>query len=128
VCSPDNPVGLQLRPQLRPDGSVEATFPCTVTFQGYTGLLHGGVIAALLDGIMTHCLFAHDISAVTAEIKVRFRSPVTIGIPVVARARRHSSHPPLHVVEAELIQGRQVKASAAAKFLERRQSQVTGRS
>ena len=121
VCSPTNPVGLQLRPELRADGSVEAVFPCDAAFQGYTGILHGGVTAALLDGIMTHCLFAHDVSAVTAQMTVRFRHPITIGTPVVAHARRKHSHSTLHVVEAELIQDGRVKATASAKFLERQQ-------
>jgi uncharacterized protein (TIGR00369 family) len=119
VCSPTNPAGLQLRPELRADGSVEAVFPCDAKFQGYTGILHGGVTAALLDGIMTHCLFAHGVSAVTAQMTVRFRHPIAISTPVVARARRKHSHSTLHVVEAELIQNHQVKATATAKFMER---------
>jgi len=119
VCSPTNPAGLQLRPELRADGSVEAVFPCDAKFQGYTGILHGGVTAALLDGIMTHCLFAHDVSAVTAQLSIRFRQPIAIGTPLIARARRKRSHGPLHILEAELIQNGQVKATASAKFMER---------
>jgi len=108
-----------LRPELCADGSVEAVFRCTEAFQGYTGILHGGVTCALLDGIMTHCLFAHDVNAVTAQLTVRFRYPIVIGKPVRVRARRKSFHAPLHVVEAELTQNGQIKATAAAKFLER---------
>jgi len=123
VCSPTNPLGLRLKPELCADGSVEAAFPCAPSFQGYAGILHGGVTAALLDGIMTHCLFAHDVSAVTAQLAIRFQSPVAIGVPVVARARRTRSHPPLHVVEAELIQEGRVMATASAKFVERHSNQ-----
>jgi uncharacterized protein (TIGR00369 family) len=119
VCSPTNPVGLHLHSQVQADGSVEAVFPCAPSFQGYTGILHGGVTAALLDGIMTHCLFAHDVSAVTAQLTIRYRHPIRIGTPVIAHARRTRSHPPLHVVNAELSQADQIMAIATAKFLER---------
>ncbi|MCG3146922.1 MAG: hypothetical protein PCFJNLEI_00357 [Verrucomicrobiae bacterium] len=120
VCSPTNPVGMQLHPDLRADGSVAAVFPCAAVFQGYPGILHGGITASLLDGIMTHCLFAHDVSAVTAELTIRFRHPIAIGTPVTVRAWRKRSHSMLHLVAAELVQNDQVKTTASAKFLERK--------
>ncbi len=122
VCSSGNLLGLQLQPRLCDDGSVEAAFPCPPSFQGYTGILHGGVTAALLDGIMTHCLFAHDVSAVTAQLTIRYRHPIRISMTVIARAWQTRSHPPLHIVAAELSQAGQIMATATAKFLERANS------
>jgi acyl-coenzyme A thioesterase PaaI-like protein len=58
VCSPSNPMGLALRYSPQPDRSVAANFLGNCALEGYSGLLHGGVIAALLDGAMTNCLFA----------------------------------------------------------------------
>jgi acyl-coenzyme A thioesterase PaaI-like protein len=37
------------------DGGVEAHFDCSRIFEGYSHRIHGGVIAALLDGAMTNC-------------------------------------------------------------------------
>jgi acyl-coenzyme A thioesterase PaaI-like protein len=119
VCSGSNPMGLALRYRAQPDGSVAATFRGNCTLEGFTGLLHGGLIAALLDGAMTNCLFAHGSTAMTAELKVRYREPVTISEEMHIQAWMERSWPPLYLLRAELKQGDRIKATAAAKFMER---------
>ena len=118
VCGRAQGGGLGLRFSLRDDGSVEARFDCEPIFQGYDGVLHGGLASALLDGAMTNCLFARGVVAVTAELTIRFRRPVEVGRPLIARARVSYVREPLHVVEAELIQDGEVKATAIGKFME----------
>jgi acyl-coenzyme A thioesterase PaaI-like protein len=81
--------------------------------------MHGGMIASLLDGAMTNCLFAHGHIAMTGELKVRYREPVIIGEEMLLRAWITRSQPPLHLLEAELKQEGCVKATASAKFVER---------
>lgn len=119
VCSRANGSGLGLSFSLRDDGGVEALFECTARFQGYEGLLHGGVTSSLLDGAMTNCLFAHGLVAVTAEMTVRFRHPITVGSPLMVRANIIQSQSPLHIVEAQIIQEGRVKAKAQGKFMDR---------
>jgi uncharacterized protein (TIGR00369 family) len=120
VCGRENPRGLHLQFSLASDGGVEASFDCQKVFEGYDNHLHGGVIAALLDGAMTNCLFAHGHLAVTAELTVRYRQPVAIGRPATVRAWiRQSSHG-LHRMQAELQQENRLRVSAKATFLERR--------
>jgi acyl-coenzyme A thioesterase PaaI-like protein len=100
------------------DGGVEAHFDCARIFEGYSHRIHGGVIAALLDGAMTNCLFAHGRVAVTAELTVRYRYPVMTDHQATVRAWiRESSHR-LHRVRAELLQDGQLLARATARFLE----------
>jgi len=77
------------------------------------------MIASLLDGAMTNCLFAHGLVAMTAELKVRYRKPVFIGQEMTIRAWITRSQPPLHLLEAELKQEGCIKAIASAKFMER---------
>jgi len=101
-----------------PDGSVQGKFTASEVFAGYVGRLHGGVIAALLDGVMTNCLFAHGCRAVTAELTVRYRHPVAAVGCLAVRAWLTRSRAPLHYVEAELRQGSQVKVTALGKFIE----------
>jgi uncharacterized protein (TIGR00369 family) len=101
------------------DGSVRAVFECNRRWQGYDGLLHGGVTSSLLDGAMTNCLFARGIVAVTAEMRVRFRHPVESDTPAEVRAHVSRSQSPLHVLEAEIVQGGLVKAIATGKFMEK---------
>ena len=118
VCSSTNPMGLGQEFALQPDGSVESTFAGSEMFEGYSGLLHGGVTAALLDGAMTNCLFAHGIEALTAELTVRYREPVAVRGKITTSARLVESHGRLHLLRAELRQDGRVKATALGKFVE----------
>ena len=117
VCGGGNPMGLGLRFTVAEDGGVESTFTGSACFEGYTGRLHGGLIAALLDGAMTNCLFAHGCEAVTAELTVRYRHPVAPAARLTVRAWLTESREPLHLLRAELRQDEQVKAIALGKFL-----------
>ena len=78
LCSCGSPTGLGQEFVLQPDGSVRGVFAASAPFEGYSGLLHGGIAAAFLDGAMTNCLFAHGVQALTAELTVRYREPVVV--------------------------------------------------
>lgn len=117
VCGAANPLGLKMEFTLQPDGSVEGVFAGGPMFQGYDGVLHGGVIAALLDGAMTNCIFAHGCVAVTAELTVRYRQAVAAEEKVIVRAWLEQSTSRLLRLRAELLQNNTLKASAIAKFM-----------
>lgn len=118
VCGPSNDRGLHLQFMSLEDGSVQAFFDCGKAFEGYAGSLHGGVISALLDGAMTHCIFARGRAGVTAELKVRYRHPVVTDHIATVRGWIQRSSPPLYLMEAELLQGGRLKATATAKFMD----------
>jgi acyl-coenzyme A thioesterase PaaI-like protein len=59
-----------------------APFTPSPAFEGYGGMIHGGIISTLLDEIMAWSLYHLDIWAVTATMSTRFRKPVEIGVPV----------------------------------------------
>jgi hypothetical protein len=67
ACCPENKFGLKLDFQDAGGGAVQATFDCSVAFEGYPGQLHGGIISTLLDSAMANCLFAQNLQGVTAE-------------------------------------------------------------
>lgn len=117
VCSPAHPLGLAQEFTSQPDGSVTSTFDSRPVFEGYAGLLHGGVTAALLDGAMTNCLFAHGIEALTAELTVRYRQPVSAVGKIVVRGWLIESHGRLHLLGADLRQDEHVKVTALGKFM-----------
>ena len=110
-------MGLALRYGAEPDGSVSASFLGNCALEGYPGWLHGGVIAALLDGAMTNCLFARGIPAVTAELRVRYVEPGASAETLTVRARLESSSHGLHQLNAEIEQGGKLKAAASASFM-----------
>ena len=118
VCSQSNPLGLGLEFTVNDDGSVSASLHGHSALEGFQGCLHGGMIASLLDGAMTNCLFAGGRVAMTAELKVRYRKPVFIAQEMLIRAWITRSHSPLHLLEAELEQEGCIKATASAKFFE----------
>ena len=118
-CSSASPLGLGLEFLVREDGGVQATFPCEETYQGYPGLMHGGVTSMLLDAAMTNCLFSHGKVGVTARLIVRFLLPVATDHTAVICAWLRDFSPPLFVLEAELTQGGRIMASAAGKFIDR---------
>ena len=118
ICSSSNRCGLDLRFALCDDGSVLATFRCQEEYQGYRGRIHGGVIASMMDGAMTNCLFAHGHVAYTAELTVRFLHPVVIGESCAVRAWITRTFSPLRILSAEVTQNGCVVATAVGKFME----------
>ena len=100
------------------DGGVTARWTCPVGGESYPGIVHGGVVATLLDAAMVHSLFARGVVARTGELRIRYRSPVCIGSPVVVRAKLANEGGRLFVLEAELRQGASLCAEARAKFMQ----------
>jgi acyl-coenzyme A thioesterase PaaI-like protein len=118
VCSKFNKRGLQL------DFYFDRYSKCAVTefqledwSQGYNGIPHGGIISAIFDGVMGNCLFAQDLTGVTAEMKIRFKHIVELGRKATAKAWIKNCSDPLYILEAEIIQNEQVKAYAMGKFV-----------
>ena len=101
------------------DGWVCSEFQAHENLQGYDGILHGGIIASLLDAAMTHCLFHLGIQAVTGELSIRFLHPVNCDSKLTVRACILLENPPLYVVKAELIHEDKIMAKAEAKFMQR---------
>lgn len=119
VCGPGCSHGLRLCFTLDAGGVAVTHFDCGRSFAGYNGLLHGGVIATLLDGAMTNCLFLHGIVAVTADLRVRYRHPVLLEERAEIRAWVAEPARPIYRLRAELRQSGRVKATAQATFFQR---------
>jgi uncharacterized protein (TIGR00369 family) len=119
LCGNLNPRSFNLSFRKAGNGVVQAHFKTHVELQGYEGILHGGVIAALLDAAMTHCLFHHGVQAVTGDLHVRFLQPVSCNVSLEIIAWILSSHPSLYRLRAEIILDERVMAWAEAKFMQR---------
>ena len=79
VCGPRNPWGLKLH--FERDGlRVKSSFVAREVYQGFPGLLHGGIITALLDEVMSRVLLILENRwTMTAKMETQFRKPVHIG-------------------------------------------------
>ncbi|MBN1959240.1 MAG: PaaI family thioesterase [Desulfuromonadales bacterium] len=80
VCGPDNPIGLKARFEVDKNARTSyARLTLTDHFQGWQDVVHGGILATLLDEACAYACMAVVKSCVTAEIKVRYRKPVPVG-------------------------------------------------
>jgi uncharacterized protein (TIGR00369 family) len=79
ICGEKNPGGLQLKFDLNKDErTIQTSFIPTETYQGYDGIVHGGILSALLDEAMAKLAFELGYNAVTATLSVRFKSPAKV--------------------------------------------------
>ena len=119
LCGERNPCSLKLVFEADDEGGVKTRFQSHQGLQGYDDMLHGGVIASLLDAAMTHCLFHHGVQAVTGDLHVRFVNPVSGDASLEIRAWVVSSRPPLYRLRAEIGQDQRIMAWAESKFIRR---------
>ncbi len=117
LCGGKHPNGYGLVFKSAPDGSVCAEFIGTSHHQGYPSLLHGGVVAALLDSAMTRVLLNRGIPAFTAELTVRYRKPTPCYRPLTLTAREVEHHRHTHRMEARLHDGPTLLAVGRARFM-----------
>lgn len=111
--------GMGLEFAIGKNGEVTAEIDCQNIHQGYDGILHGGIIASLLDSAMVNCLFAHGIAALTAELKVRFKHPVKIEGEIVVEAELRRSHGALFILKSRLSQNSAILAEGTGKFIKK---------
>ena len=100
ICGLENPIGLHLHIYETEPGVVESTYLAPDHFQGYPGVLHGGIVAAIVDEIAGRSLMGSDPMnprfMFTAKIKVKYRKNVPIGkelkiIGKAGKSRRNSA-------------------------------------
>ena len=118
VCDGEHPTGLRLEFREVGDGLVEGDFDCDLAWEGLEGRLHGGVVAALLDGAMSNCLLARGVEAVTADLQIRYLHPVEVAVPARVHARVRGKRGPIYDMEAWLVQDEQIRARARARFVD----------
>ena len=83
VCGLENPIGLHLHIYETEPGIVEATYVAPEHFQGFPGVLHGGIVASLLDEISSRAHMGSDPQKprfmFTAKLDVKYRKNTPIG-------------------------------------------------
>lgn len=82
VCGRENPVGLHVHFFADAENRVHAEFTPRDEHQGFPGVMHGGVISALLDETIGRTAIANNFWCVTAELTIRYKKPIPIGEPL----------------------------------------------
>ena len=118
VCGSKNPLGLNAKLEIdRKAQRAECKLSVPAEFQGWEGIVHGGIISALLDEVCVYAGMTVADSVVTGELKTRFRYPlpvekvVTVCAQVVKQVRRTV------LVKAKLSMEGVVLAHAEAKLV-----------
>jgi acyl-coenzyme A thioesterase PaaI-like protein len=76
VCGRENPTGLHLEFACSP-GEATAEWKPTPAWESFQGVVHGGIVTAVLDEAMSKAIIARHSEALTAELRVRFRKQVS---------------------------------------------------
>jgi len=104
ACGMENKHGLKLSIYANEDDSVTCDYTIPKHFEGYPGIAHGGIVAALLDEVISRVYMVtnHNRFMYTAKLTSRFRKHVPV-------------EQPLHMTGA-FIKDRGRKAEAQAKI------------
>ena len=86
VYGPGNPVAPPLVATDSPDGRATGRATLGKPHEGPPGLVHGGVVATLLDHVLARAVRAAGRGGLTATLTVTFRRPVQLGVPLLATA------------------------------------------
>ena len=115
-----HPRGLRLKFRATADGiELHAPFTPEREHEGFTRVVHGGIISSLLDEAMAWAIYARNRWAVTGRMSVSFRRPVEVGVPTVVVGRVVSDRGRLIDAEGEVRRAAdgEVLASATATFV-----------
>ncbi len=91
VCGRENPVSLRMKWDQDGDtGEIRAQVTLPDHFNGYPGIAHGGVVAAVLDETAGRSVLVDggfEELMVTAKLEVVYRRPTPTGVPLLAVGR-----------------------------------------
>ncbi len=114
-CGDRNPIGLKLA-FFRRDGAVEAAFVPQPEHEGYIGLVHGGIVATLLDEAMSWAVIAETGRLmVTARLAITYRQPVSVGRPLRVRGWVEENRGRLVRARAEVLDAEDHRTLAEAE-------------
>ncbi len=118
ACGRDNPIGLKL--DFKRDGEiVRAEFTPTEFYQGWSGIVHGGIITCLLDEAMAYATRFAGMNCITASLQIRLRRPALIGESLIITASMIENKRRLVETEAKisLEDGTPVAEATATQFV-----------
>ncbi len=84
VCGIENPVGLHLKFYETEPGEVRVDFTPPEHYQGYPGVLHGGIAASILDEAAGRSLMGSfpPRFMFTAKLEIKYRKNIPVGKPL----------------------------------------------
>lgn len=118
VCGSENPIGLRVQFERTPSGVRTEVCPGH-RFEGFDGVLQGGVVAGLMDDAMWYAIFGGPGTiTMTAELTVRYKAPVPVETPLTVTGQIIEQRRSLFTCAAAITgpDGR-LLAEASGKFM-----------
>ncbi|MGZ6314341.1 MAG: PaaI family thioesterase [Candidatus Limnocylindrales bacterium] len=102
ACGELNEIGLHLKLNLEP-GRCWTELEMPRRFEGWEGIIHGGILCTVMDEVMAWALVQDDSWGVTARMSVDFRKPVTVGQKIRAEGWITESRRRVHLTAAKIL-------------------------
>ena len=116
VCGEKNPFGLRLEPKGNNGRGIILWNP-EKRHQGYTGVVHGGLISTLLDEAMAYAAMSVAGFGANADISVKFIKPVRTGKTVRIESELIERRGKILRLRASVFQNGEEKARGKATFV-----------
>ena len=119
VCGWQNRSGLNLR-FFTDRRVVEARFVPRAEHNGFVGVVHGGITAAVLDEVMVWaCVVQQKRFCFSAEMTVRYLGPIQTGMELIARGEMlENKRERIYLAKGELLTlDGNVLATSTAKYM-----------
>ena len=72
-------------------------------FQGWAGVVHGGILATLLDEMMAHAVWHFAGPGLTLGLEVRFHAPLKPDEKILVRGVLHTQNGSRRLADGEII-------------------------
>lgn len=117
ACGKNNPIGLHLNFEFQGD-KLMTTKILPHEYEGYKGIVHGGIVTTLLDEAMgNYIIKKYKENAVTGRIEIRYRHPTPIDRELTISAVQESQRRNIITMKAQIeTADGTVTAEATAKF------------
>jgi acyl-coenzyme A thioesterase PaaI-like protein len=81
ACGEENPIGLKLKFQPITNGVV-TEYVVKEEYEGFQSIIHGGIVATLLDEAIAWACRISGVDAMTGELMVRYKKPLYTNMPI----------------------------------------------
>ena len=117
-CGVLNPIGLHLDGFTEAPDGVQALFTPGSDFNGFHGVVHGGVIAAALDEISAwSAIVSTGVFVFTAKLDIRYRSESRIGDTFLLTGTVTEQRGKRLLIDAVMRSGDKVTAQSSGLFV-----------
>jgi len=118
ACGPLNPIGLHMEVSFR-DNKAFSRLALEREFQGWNDIVHGGMVATILDEIMAHAVVHYVGQAVTTLLRITYRTPLHVGeeFEVIGYVVEQKSRAAVAKAEIRILHSKKLIAKGESKFI-----------